>query len=183
MRTTLKRGIGRSASANGNGRAILPPGALSPVTLYRQPERRPGVLQVALRIVGGLLATIALFAGAIAGGVYLFFHKSVGDLGPKTAADRKAAVLCEGKAAGDACLNPVTPHHAAVGLVIGYDKRFGEATSRSDTVMLIRSQPNPQAVSLLSFPRDLLVNIKCKGQDYGQDKINAAYAVCKSPGT
>ena len=183
MRTTLKRGIGRSASANGNGRAILPPGALTPVTRYRQPERRHGMLQLALRIVGGLLATVVLIAGAVAGGAYLFFHKSVGDLGPKTAADRKAAVLCKGSAAGDACLNPVTPHHPAIGLVIGYDKRFGEDTSRSDTVMLIRSQPNPEAVSLLSFPRDLLVDIKCKGQDYGQDKINASYAICKSPGT
>ena len=44
MKTTLKKGIGRTASQNGhgNGRAILPPTALAPVTRYRQPvpERR-----------------------------------------------------------------------------------------------------------------------------------------------
>ena len=39
MRTTLKRGLGRGAAPNGNGKAALPPGAPSPVTLYRQPER------------------------------------------------------------------------------------------------------------------------------------------------
>ena len=39
MRTTLKRGLGRGAAPNGNGKAVLPPGASSPVTLYRQPER------------------------------------------------------------------------------------------------------------------------------------------------
>ena len=40
MRTTLKRGIGRGAAVEGNGRAVLPPGALSPITVYRQPEPR-----------------------------------------------------------------------------------------------------------------------------------------------
>ena len=29
MRTTLKRGVGRGAGANGNGRAVFPPGAVS----------------------------------------------------------------------------------------------------------------------------------------------------------
>ena len=43
MKTTLKRGFGRGAAVNGNGRAVIPPGALSPVTLYRQPPpAKPG---------------------------------------------------------------------------------------------------------------------------------------------
>ena len=41
MRTTLKRGMGRGAALNGSGRAVLPPGALSPITIYRQPEPPP----------------------------------------------------------------------------------------------------------------------------------------------
>ena len=41
MRTTLKRGIGRGAAVTGNGRPVLPPGALSPITIYRQPEPAP----------------------------------------------------------------------------------------------------------------------------------------------
>ena len=37
MRTTLKKGIGQGAGVNGNGNGAFPAGALSPVTLYRQP--------------------------------------------------------------------------------------------------------------------------------------------------
>jgi hypothetical protein len=33
MRTTLKRGYGRAAETNGNGRAVLPPGVVTPVTV------------------------------------------------------------------------------------------------------------------------------------------------------
>ena len=63
MKTTLKRGIDRGA--NGNGHAILPPGSLSPVTLYRQaPPRRPGVLKLVGIPLVGLLATRKL-SGAL----------------------------------------------------------------------------------------------------------------------
>ena len=37
MRTTLKRGVGRGATLNGNGRAAVPPAPLGPVTVYHQP--------------------------------------------------------------------------------------------------------------------------------------------------
>ena len=33
MRTTLKRGLGRGAAPNGNGKAVFPPGSTSPVTV------------------------------------------------------------------------------------------------------------------------------------------------------
>ena len=68
--------------------------------------------------------------------------------------------------------------------MIGYDRRFGEVEhGRSDTIMLVRTQPNPPAISILSFPRDLAVNIRCPDGDHGLNKINAAYAYCGSPGT
>jgi hypothetical protein len=35
MRTTLKRGVGRGAAANGNGKAVFPPGTVTAVTRYR----------------------------------------------------------------------------------------------------------------------------------------------------
>ena len=41
LKTTLKRGIGRgAASTDGNGHAVLPPAALTPMTRYRAPSRR-----------------------------------------------------------------------------------------------------------------------------------------------
>ena len=61
MRTTLKRGIGRTAVVNGDGHAVLPPGVLSPVTRYRQPERK----RSALRTVGRILfVVLTLFGGS-----------------------------------------------------------------------------------------------------------------------
>jgi polyisoprenyl-teichoic acid--peptidoglycan teichoic acid transferase len=57
-------------------------------------------------------------------------------------------------------------------LLIGSDVRAGEdGYGRSDTILVVRVYPNKQAASVLSLPRDLLVDIP----GYGQDKINAAF--------
>ena len=52
----------------------------------------------------------------------------------------------------------------AIALVIGYDHRAGVEANRpslSDTIMLIRADPQNKTISLLSFPRDLTVPIYC----------------------
>jgi LCP family protein required for cell wall assembly len=175
VRTTLKRGIGRGATVNGNGRAVLPPGPYTPVRIYRQPQPERGRLWVAGRVTGILLAVVVMLAGGIAGGVYLWLHHTLQAVAPKTKAD---------KAATKQLAAATDPSKPAIALVIGYDRRYGETGhSRSDTIMLVRTQPNPPAVSILSFPRDLAVHITCPGQDYGTNKINAAYAFCGSPGS
>ena len=45
-------------------------------------------------------------------------------------------------------------------IVIGYDMRAGDpsAGSRSDTIMLVRVDPKKDAMTMLSFPRDLVVS-------------------------
>ena len=54
MRTTLKRGMGRAATLNGNGRAVLPPPVLEPMRRYRQPPPPPrskrGLIRRGLRL-------------------------------------------------------------------------------------------------------------------------------------
>ncbi|HEY7019460.1 MAG TPA: hypothetical protein VH297_13420, partial [Gaiellaceae bacterium] len=72
MRTTLKRGIGRGTGFNGNGRSVLPPGALSPVTLYRQPPppRRSFAAQVG-RFFVWLATTVVVLVCGLVGGFYL----------------------------------------------------------------------------------------------------------------
>jgi LCP family protein required for cell wall assembly len=172
MRTTLKKGIGRGA--NGNGHGVLPPGALSPVTLYRQPP--PPHRSVAAQIGRFFLwlgATVAVVVCGLVGGFYLWIHESAAALRPHTA---------EGKAA-EARLDP--PKSAAIALVIGYDHRAGDGSSpsRSDTMMLIRADPVTKTISLLSFPRDLDVPIYCAGRNgavtaEGTARINSAYAIC-----
>src|SRR3954462_3839629 len=86
MRTTLKKGIGRAAAANGNGHAILPPGALTPVTLYRQPP--PPRRGVAARVGSFFLwagAVLAVVVTGVVGGFYLWAHESVALLRPTSA--------------------------------------------------------------------------------------------------
>ncbi len=177
MRTTLKRGLGRGAAPNGNGKAVLPPGAVSPVTLYRQPERSS-------RSRASLLGTIAMWLGiaclvvatGTAGGAYLYFHQSVAAVAAKTPEVKRAAKQ----------LSVALPGQPAVALVIGYDhrKEDGPNTSgRSDTLMLVRADPESDSISLLSFPRDMRVEVRCPGRTPFFDKINAAYSYCGPQGS
>jgi LCP family protein required for cell wall assembly len=70
-------------------------------------------------------------------------------------------------------------------LILGSDKRVGSKNSEernaeghSDTILLVRFDPNQGQTSVLSIPRDLLVNIKTRsGQYYPNQKINAAYTI------
>ena len=177
MRTTLKRGLGRGAAPNGNGRTVLPPGTESPVTLYRQPERSSssrGALVGRIAMWFGIACLV--MAAGVAGGAYLYFHQSVAAVAAKTPEVKKAARQ----------LSVALPGQPAIALVIGYDhrKEDGNNTSgRSDTLMLVRADPDSDSISLLSFPRDMRVEIHCPGHTPFFDKINAAYSVCGPQGS
>jgi LCP family protein required for cell wall assembly len=184
MRTTMKRGVGRGAGANGNGRAVYPPGTISTVTRYVQPpppER--SALSLVRRIIVGTLVIVSALALAIAGGSYLYFHQSVAAVAAHTPSVVRASKS----------LDIPVAHQAAIALVIGYDHRAGEgdSPSRSDTLMLIRADPQTKTISLLSFPRDLGVPIYCGSSASDTaghvvtsfDRINSAYAYCGPKGT
>jgi LCP family protein required for cell wall assembly len=49
--------------------------------------------------------------------------------------------------------------------------------------MLLRADPETKTVSMLSFPRDLIVDIHCPGQPVFAAKVNTAYATCGAKGT
>ena len=59
--------------------------------------------------------------------------------------------------------SPNTPvsKRPAIFLLIGQDRRkeLGETRGRSDTLMLVRIDPKKQIVSMLSFPRDWIVDV------------------------
>jgi LCP family protein required for cell wall assembly len=180
MKTTLKRGVGRAAHSDGNGRAVLPPGALTPITRYQQPVKRRGVVATLGRILFFLiLALVSLFAG-IGGGYWLEGEQTVVDIDRASRSDpnvRKAATK----------LNIPLPDRPAIAIVVGQDfRRWAkeeERGGRADTVMLMRADPNVETLSMLSFPRDLLVNIHCPDRTPFQGPINSAYALCGLPGT
>src|SRR5438477_1599927 len=171
MRTTLKRGIGRGADLNGNGHAVLPPGVLTPIALSRQPPRAGR--SIGRRLAGFLfwvVVLVAMVAGGAAGGLYLYGHDFASATAPHSRALKRAAKR----------LDYAAPGKPAIALVLGTDHRYvdGKAPGRSDTMMLIRSDPGNHTVSLLSFPRDMRVAIHCPGRSVWYDKINAAYPTC-----
>lgn len=183
MRTTLKRGVGRGAvirpeaNGSGNGRAVFPPGTISPVTRYRQP---PPPARSGLGLFRGILLTTFLVVTSlglgVAGGAYLYFHQTVSDVRASSPGLRDAIPN----------LIPVADK-PAIALVIGYDHRAGIESgnpSLSDTMMLIRADTQAKAISLLSFPRDLDVPIYCEpSTPRTTDRINSAYQRCGEKGS
>jgi len=70
-------------------------------------------------------------------------------------------------------------------LILGSDRRSGskdveerESAPHSDTILLVRFDPEQGQTSVLSIPRDLMVNIRApNGEVYEHEKINAAYTI------
>jgi LCP family protein required for cell wall assembly len=60
-------------------------------------------------------------------------------------------------------------------MILGSDQRFGDKKlgikPRSDTIILVRLDPDKEATAVMSVPRDLKVHIP----GYGKDRVNAAY--------
>lgn len=180
MKTTLKRGVGRATEANGNGRSVLPPDVLTPITHYRQPARRRSVMGIIGRIVLFLLAAVISLGGGIAGGYWLEGEQTVIDI------DRTSRSDPQIKKAADQ-LNIPLPRRPAIAMVVGQDFRKwaqdDEKGGRADTVMLMRADPVGGTLSTLSFPRDLMVDIQCPGRSSFPGPINSAYALCGLEGT
>lgn len=177
MKTTLKRGIGRGAAVNGNGRAVFPPGVHTPMRRYRQPEAPSrGAWSIVRSVALWTVVAALIVAGGAAGAAYLRAHHFVESVAPRTKADKAAAKVAD----------VAIPGQPTTALVIGTDKRKGaqaDLTGRSDTLMLVRADPQTNSISLLSFPRDMLVPIRCPGRAIHQDRINAAFAECGSVGS
>ena len=82
----------------------------------------------------------------------------------------------------------VTPEYSGgpqTFLILGSDRRAASRDSydrtnppHSDTILLVRFDPEQGQTSVLSIPRDLMVNITTPtGQAYVNEKINAAYTI------
>ncbi len=105
--------MGRVAVVNGDGRAVLPPGVLSPVQRYQQPERKRSAVRTVGRILFILLASCVAVVAGIAGGAYLYADENAAafsSLSVRTALAAKS-------------LNHPIPGQAANALLIGYDHR------------------------------------------------------------
>jgi LCP family protein required for cell wall assembly len=73
-------------------------------------------------------------------------------------------------------LDKVDPGSPQTILVLGSDKRFTDIKGdpvRSDTIIVVRLDPDKKSTAIMSIPRDLKVDIP----GHGSDKINVAYAL------
>jgi LCP family protein required for cell wall assembly len=176
MKTTLKKGIGRASDVNGNGRAVYPPAIEPSMRRYRQPSasHRGPLATFAKAVLWVVVIALMLSSGAL-GGFYLYVEEDIaGGLEAKSF-DVKVA---------QKKLDAVIPGEPTTALILGYDKRATEEaaqTGHSDTLMLLRADPENETVSLLSFPRDLLVEIHgCRNRGPWVSRINNAYGECGS---
>ncbi|MBJ7328922.1 MAG: LCP family protein [Solirubrobacteraceae bacterium] len=78
-------------------------------------------------------------------------------------------------------LDDVDPGQPQTIMLLGSDQRWSDKKnklpSRSDTIMLVRLDPDENATAVMSIPRDLKVQIPTKGGGTVSDKINAAYSI------
>jgi LCP family protein required for cell wall assembly len=73
-------------------------------------------------------------------------------------------------------VEPEKPEDPFWVLLLGTDDREENEVPRTDTIILVRVNPQDKTAAMVSIPRDLYVNIP----DHGNDKINAAYAYAEA---
>jgi len=121
-------------------------------------------LQMAKRFALGAVLVVFFTATAVASGVLLEVHQDATIVaGASTPIPGVKNVLDE-VPAGD----PQTI------LLLGSDRRYGDGKDnppRSDTIIVVRLDPDKNATAVMSLPRDLKVTIP----GHGTDKVNGAY--------
>jgi LCP family protein required for cell wall assembly len=122
-----------------------------------------------LRFVAAAVIVIVLTAGATATAGLLNVQKFVDDL--------KAGGTIRGS---EGVITRADVGDPQTILLIGSDHRYtdGDQRARSDTMMLVRIDPDAAATTVLSIPRDLRVTFTdARGGVHGPAKINETYTI------
>jgi LCP family protein required for cell wall assembly len=117
-----------------------------------------------LRFLTASLVIVAAVAGATSASLILYLTDFADALKKNSLRQDVSNILDNVPASG-----------AQTFLIIGSDRRNSQISGKygnSDTTMLLRLDPDRNAIALLSIPRDLKVDIP----GYGTNKINAAYS-------
>jgi polyisoprenyl-teichoic acid--peptidoglycan teichoic acid transferase len=132
---------------------------------YRGPKpaktRRRWVRPVAWTLVGLIVLTLVW---AVLG--YLAFRSGVKEANDKLDPRAERALTPQ-----DGLMLTNTSNILVLGADTGANRRKG-TVARSDSIMIVHTDPDEHRIALLSIPRDLRVDIP----GHGEDKINAAYA-------
>jgi LCP family protein required for cell wall assembly len=130
-----------------------------------EPDDTPRLgMQMAKKFALGSLLVVLLTATAVASGLLLEFHQDV------TVLANEATPIPGVKNV----LDEVSAGAPQTILLLGSDRRFGDGKGnppRSDTIIVVRLDPDRKATAIMSLPRDLKVTIP----GHGTDKINGAY--------
>jgi LCP family protein required for cell wall assembly len=132
-----------------------------PVSPEEPPQVGHGLLKRAL--VAGM-TIVLLAAGAVSAAGFL------------TADDLINVIEKEGRVAIEIPeIDRAEAGKAQTMMILGSDERYGDKKAgfkpRSDTIILVRLDPDKAATAVVSIPRDLKVDIP----GYGNDRINSAY--------
>jgi LCP family protein required for cell wall assembly len=137
------------------GRPVATPGGRPPPGFLRRRWKR--ILAI------GIPVLFLLFVGWL----YLGYRSFSNEIARANKRLNKAT-LAALEPAGNILTSP------QISLIMGSDSRGSSALSgaRSDSILLVRTDPSHHLISMLSIPRDLDVAIP----DHGMNKINAAFA-------
>jgi polyisoprenyl-teichoic acid--peptidoglycan teichoic acid transferase len=137
------------------GRPVATPGGQPPRSFLRRRWKR--ILAI------GIPVCFLLFAGWLYLG-YRSFSNEIANANKRL----NKATLAALQPAGNIMTSP------QISMIMGSDSRGASAVSgaRSDSILLVRTDPSHHLISMLSIPRDLEVQIP----GHGPDKINAAFA-------
>ena len=145
---------------------------------YRQPPPPPrSTRRLIGKVFGWIMLALVVVASGLAGGLYLYGHETLNAIAPHTAGRQGGAAATSRRSPTRPSLRP---RWSSATTSAPARRRFGAKDSRSDTIMLVRADPRPNTLSMLSFPRDLDVPIYC---DAGHarvttDRINSAWSTC-----
>ncbi|MGH2590420.1 MAG: LCP family protein, partial [Actinomycetota bacterium] len=143
----------------------------------RPPSRqgRPH-LRRAFLAVSAIVSSLAMVVAAVGLGGYLWTRGQIETFDNPTPDDPSAAVDVVGRCAERACNYLLLGSDSRAGLTpeeliaFGDDEHLG-GENRSDTIILVHTEPDRREAVFLSFPRDLWVEIP----DVGMGKINTAF--------
>jgi LCP family protein required for cell wall assembly len=138
-------------------------------SLELEPPPRPGRSVVKRAAIAALLISL-MTAGAVSAAVFLQVKDVVDIIRHGGRIDFQKDVITPAEAG-----KPETI------MLLGTDKRAGndplQGGVRSDTIILARLDAHKDAITLMSIPRDLKVQIPARNGGFVTDKINAAYAM------
>ncbi|MGI9187087.1 MAG: LCP family protein, partial [Gaiellales bacterium] len=159
--TTSAPAVSSSAGGAGGGSGGRPPMTLYSAEPAKRRRRWPWV-------VGGIGALLVIGVLGVVGYGYWYVQDTVTAM--THSSNRQQQEAQNGLAIA-------TTNEPITALIIGEDHRPGESGGRSDTMMMLRVDPRTKTISMLSFPRDLIVDVP----GYGRRPINEAYEIGQEP--